>query len=68
MNTSPDTWGPDGEVFRPERWLEEGGVPPPEALPHGINGLVTFLDGPRNCLGWRLGELNDALHIIRDEN
>ncbi|KAL1702663.1 cytochrome P450 [Schizophyllum commune] len=54
MNTSPEIWGSDGEVFRPERWLEEGGVPPPEALPHGINGLVTFCDGPRNCLGWRL--------------
>ncbi|TRM62233.1 cytochrome P450 [Schizophyllum amplum] len=54
MNTSPDVWGPDGEVFRPERWLVEGGVPPPEALPHGINGMVTFCDGPRNCLGWRL--------------
>ncbi|KAL1746038.1 cytochrome P450 [Schizophyllum fasciatum] len=60
MNTSPEVWGPDGEVFRPERWLAEGGegdaggVPPPEVRPHGINGLVTFCDGPRNCLGWRL--------------
>ena len=63
-----NVFGDDADEFRPERWLEEGGVPPPEALPHGINGLVTFLDGPRNCLGWRLGELNDALHIHRDEN
>ncbi|WIA29722.1 hypothetical protein OEZ86_012202 [Tetradesmus obliquus] len=40
-------WGPDAADFRPERWLEEGGlaqrVPPYSYMP--------FSRGPRNCIG-----------------
>ncbi|KAI9065310.1 cytochrome P450 [Trametes sanguinea] len=54
MQVNPAVWGADATVFRPERWLTPGGVPPPSELPHGWSGLVTFCDGPRNCIGYRL--------------
>lgn len=58
MHVNPAVWGPTAAQFRPERWLaapgSADGVPPPSALPHGWSGLVTFCDGPRNCIGYRL--------------
>ncbi len=57
MNTDPEVWGPDSHSFSPERWLTPEG-PPTGRLPHGpYTTLASFLDGPRRCLGWRLGEL-----------
>jgi len=53
MNTSA-VWGVDSGVFRPDRWLVDGGIPSPSDLPRGWSGLATFCDGPRNCIGWRL--------------
>ena len=29
---------------------------PPSELPHGWGSIIAFLDGPRNCIGWRLGK------------
>ncbi|OJT08114.1 hypothetical protein TRAPUB_969 [Trametes pubescens] len=54
MHVNPSVWGPDAAQFDPARWLTPGRVPPPSALPHGWSGLVTFCDGPRNCIGYRL--------------
>ncbi|KAI0676401.1 cytochrome P450 [Trametes maxima] len=54
MHVNPTVWGPDAAEFQPARWLTPGGVPPPSDLPHGWSGLVTFCDGPRNCIGYRL--------------
>ena len=54
MHVNPSVWGPSASTFDPARWLTPGGVPPPSALPHGWSGLVTFCDGPRNCIGYRL--------------
>ncbi|KAI0356004.1 cytochrome P450 [Trametes cingulata] len=54
MHVNPSVWGPSAARFDPSRWLTPGGVPPPSALPHGWSGLVTFCDGPRNCIGYRL--------------
>ncbi|EED83115.1 predicted protein [Postia placenta Mad-698-R] len=54
MHVNPAVWGPDAAEFKPERWFVPGGVPPPSELPHGWSGLVTFCDGPRNCIGYRL--------------
>jgi len=55
MNTNPVVWGPEAGIFNPERWLVPGGIPAPSDLPSGWSGLTTFCDGPRNCIGWRLG-------------
>ncbi|EIM88819.1 cytochrome P450 [Stereum hirsutum FP-91666 SS1] len=57
MNVNPEVWGEDAHIFKPERWIIPGGVPQPSELPHGWSGLVTFCDGPRNCIGWRLAVL-----------
>ena len=38
-------WGEDAEVFRPERWLEEGDA---NRNPYA---LLAFLGGPRSCIG-----------------
>ncbi|TBU25929.1 cytochrome P450 [Dichomitus squalens] len=54
MHVNPAVWGPTATKFDPSRWLTPGGVPPPSELPHGWSGLVTFCDGPRNCIGYRL--------------
>ncbi|KAK0480510.1 cytochrome P450 [Armillaria luteobubalina] len=55
LNTDPEVWGPDAHVFKPSRWLE---AMPNDQLPRGpVGGLASFLDGPRNCLGWRLAVL-----------
>ncbi|KZO93792.1 cytochrome P450 [Calocera viscosa TUFC12733] len=49
MNRSTLIWGADAEDFRPERWL----APLPEGAQEvgGWNHTLTFLDGPRNCIG-----------------
>ena len=52
VNKNKETWGPDAEVFRPERWLET------EKLPDGVLEMPslafpTFLAGPRACIGFR---------------
>ncbi|KAM5537674.1 hypothetical protein V8D89_008752 [Ganoderma adspersum] len=54
MHVNTDVWGPKAASFDPARWLVAGGVPPPSELPHGWSGLITFCDGPRNCIGYRL--------------
>ncbi|GBE83843.1 hypothetical protein SCP_0509000 [Sparassis crispa] len=54
MQVNTDVWGPNAAEFVPERWIVPGGVLPPAELPHGWSGLVTFCDGPRNCIGYRL--------------
>ena len=48
-----DVWG-DPDVFRPERWLEK--LPPSDELCSGWANGLAFSDGPRNCVGLRLGE------------
>ncbi|KAJ7634583.1 cytochrome P450 [Roridomyces roridus] len=55
MNTNAEVWGPSADVFDPTRWLQARRDP--ASLPHGWSGILTFCDGPRNCLGWRLAVL-----------
>ncbi|KAI6120970.1 cytochrome P450 [Pisolithus croceorrhizus] len=51
INCSTAIWGADAKVFRPERWLEEGGIPKKAQEVQGYRHLLTFVDGPRTCLG-----------------
>ncbi|KAF4590346.1 hypothetical protein EYR38_009645 [Pleurotus pulmonarius] len=59
INTAEAIWGPDGSIFRPERWLstgiDQGGIPPPDDLPNGWSGIMSFSAGPRQCLGIKTG-------------
>lgn len=48
-NVDKELWGPDADTFNPERWMKEGctnsgGV-------QNNYGFLTFLHGPRNCIG-----------------
>lgn len=50
VNRNPEFWGPDADAFRPERWIDDG-------KPNNSGGadsnycLMTFLHGPRSCIG-----------------
>lgn len=52
VNRDPALWGEDAGTFNPERWLRDGG-----AAAAGSGGavsnyaLLTFLHGPRSCIG-----------------
>ncbi|KAE8349893.1 cytochrome P450 [Aspergillus coremiiformis] len=48
-NVDQELWGPDAGVFNPERWIRDrqansGGV-------RSHHGVLTFLQGPRSCVG-----------------
>ncbi|KAF5367489.1 hypothetical protein D9758_003729 [Tetrapyrgos nigripes] len=58
LNTNYRVWGRDASIFKPERWVEPEGIPSISELPRGPwVGVSTFCDGPRSCIGWRLGLL-----------
>jgi cytochrome P450 len=52
MNRATSIWGPEAKEFVPERWLEdEKGLPTRAKDIQGYHHLLTFVDGPRTCLG-----------------
>ncbi|CAA7271444.1 unnamed protein product [Cyclocybe aegerita] len=51
MNTVKSIWGEDAKEFKPERWEK---VPDAAAAIPGVWGnMLTFLGGPRACIGYR---------------
>ncbi|NP_001274763.1 cytochrome P450 4c21-like isoform X1 [Bombyx mori] len=61
LNRHP-VWGPDAHTFRPERWLEPGGVP------DDPNAFAGFSVGKRTCIGkvYALMSMKTTLvHLIR---
>ncbi|KAI0043829.1 cytochrome P450 [Auriscalpium vulgare] len=55
LNHSPAIWGPDALEFKPERWRE---VPEAaRAIPGVWGNTLTFLSGPRACIGHRFAVL-----------
>ncbi|EJU04518.1 cytochrome P450 [Dacryopinax primogenitus] len=52
INRSKELWGPDASDFVPERWIGEEGLKGRRAMEiQGWGHLLTFVDGPRTCLG-----------------
>ncbi|KAJ7123213.1 cytochrome P450 [Mycena filopes] len=49
MNRDPAIWGPDAMEFVPERWESEIN----NSLPGVWGHMLTFLGGPRACIGYR---------------
>ena len=49
INRAPCYWGPNADVFDPDRW---------DALPESYtaNGFMTFIHGPRGCIGKKFAE------------
>ncbi|KAI0829191.1 cytochrome P450 [Trametes gibbosa] len=66
MNVSRSVWGEDGRDFRPERWMDEGGLPKKAQEVQGHRHLLTFVDGPRMCLGrgFALAEFKAVLGVL----
>ncbi|KAJ3910411.1 cytochrome P450 [Lentinula edodes] len=46
VQTDPDVWGSDAEIFRPERWFERK----KQGLRHERE-ILAFSEGPRSCIG-----------------
>ncbi|RFU35065.1 hypothetical protein B7463_g1297, partial [Scytalidium lignicola] len=49
VNLDKELWGPDADTFNPERWMQDGCV-----NSGGVKnnyGFLTFLHGPRSCIG-----------------
>ncbi|TYJ53845.1 hypothetical protein B9479_005532 [Cryptococcus floricola] len=67
VNTSPTLWGPDAESFNPSRFLDDdrdrtpgtgtgtgtGKSSSSPKVPGVYGNLMTFISGPRNCIGYR---------------
>lgn len=52
MNRSQHVWGPDSQEFKPERWINEDDGRPNQSGGAGTNyQFLTFLHGPRSCIG-----------------
>ncbi|KAK7415986.1 hypothetical protein QQZ08_012182 [Neonectria magnoliae] len=62
MNRSRDTWGPDADGFRPERWLTADGS---GVTQRSAAEFPVFNGGPRICLGKRMAELVAVQTMVR---
>ena len=52
INRSEAIWGKDANEFKPERWLDdEAGLTEKAKDFQGYHHLLSFVDGPRICLG-----------------
>lgn len=68
MNHSKEIFGPDADEFRPERWIESersAGTEGAKKIEGGVgvwSNLLTFIAGPRSCIGYKVrvaGERGD---------
>ncbi|KAG1818533.1 cytochrome P450 [Suillus subaureus] len=66
INRSSTIWGPDAKEFKPGRWLTEGGISGKAKEVHGHRHLLTFIDGPRTCLGkdFAIAEFKTVLLVL----
>jgi len=60
-NHDTELWGPDADIFKPERWMREdcvnsGGV-------KSNYGFLTFIHGPRSCPGDRFAKAELACMV-----
>ncbi|KAF1963090.1 cytochrome P450 [Byssothecium circinans] len=53
VNRNPKLWGADAEDFKPERWIDENGRATMNGGAGSNYSFLTFLHGPRSCIGER---------------
>ncbi|KAG2101118.1 cytochrome P450 [Suillus discolor] len=66
INRSSAIWGPDAKEFKPDRWLTEDGISGKAKEVQGHRHLLTFVDGPRTCLGkdFAIVEFKTVLSVL----
>ncbi|KAG1877707.1 cytochrome P450 [Suillus subalutaceus] len=66
INRSSAIWGPDAKEFKPNRWLTEDGISGKAKEVQGHRHLLTFVDGPRTCLGkdFAIAEFKTVLLVL----
>ncbi|KAG2151472.1 cytochrome P450 [Suillus clintonianus] len=66
INRSLAIWGPDAKEFNPDRWLTEEGISGKAKEVQGHRHLLTFVDGPRTCLGkdFAIAEFKTVLSVL----
>ncbi|KAG2364259.1 cytochrome P450 [Suillus spraguei] len=66
INRSSTIWGPDAKEFKPDRWLTEDGITGKAKEVQGHRHLLTFVDGPRTCLGkdFAITEIKAVLSVL----
>ncbi|KAG1780532.1 cytochrome P450 [Suillus placidus] len=66
INRSLAIWGPDAKEFKPDRWLSEDGISGKAKEVQGHRHLLTFVDGPRTCLGkdFAIAEFKTVLLVL----
>lgn len=60
INLSRDLWGPDAREFKPERWLNADGKANSHGSATSNYAFLTFLHGPRICIGQRFAQSEAA--------
>ncbi|KAJ7137572.1 cytochrome P450 [Mycena crocata] len=53
LNCDEEIWGPDAKQFVPARWSADADKPISSAIPGVWGHMMTFLGGPRSCIGFR---------------
>ncbi|GJE85445.1 cytochrome P450 [Phanerochaete sordida] len=62
-NHNKDIWGADASEWKPERWLKTADQTTSKELTDSVkypgvyNGMMTFLGGPRACIGFKFSEM-----------
>ncbi|KAG2035768.1 cytochrome P450 [Suillus americanus] len=66
INRSSAIWGPDAKEFKPDRWLTEDGISGKAKEVQGHRHLLTFIDGPKTCLGkdFAITEFKTVLSVL----
>ncbi|KAG2066949.1 cytochrome P450 [Suillus decipiens] len=66
INRSSAIWGADAKEFKPSRWLIEDGITAKAKEVQGHRHLLTFVDGPRTCLGkdFAVAEFKAVLSVL----
>ncbi|KAG9003793.1 hypothetical protein FRB93_010809 [Tulasnella sp. JGI-2019a] len=57
MNRDKTIWGEDADEFNPERWFKPETHPRSADIPGVYSGIMTFIGGPRHCIGYRFAVL-----------
>jgi len=66
MNRDKSTWGEDSFEFKPDRWLHPEQPARSVEMPGVYSGMMTFLGGPRHCIGYRFAimEMKVAIFVL----